>query len=1022
MSHQLLLGIALGLIAALVFPREAGGQQASSATLSGTVVDESGAVIPQATVWIADGSRAFERTAHTDQGGRFAFIALPPAVYELKVEREGFSTAALNDLRLQVGDERTVIVKLLVGAVADSVTVEAPARRTSPSIATTIEAEFVERQPLNGRGFQALIELSPGTVIAPTNVTTGGTFSVNGQRTGSNGFYVDGVSANFGAAASFTPYQTAGGGLPSLSAQGGTNTLASVDAVQEFTIETSTYAPEFGRQAGGQISIVTRSGTNAFHGSVFDYWRDAAFDAKDYFAKRNDLPKPELSQHNFGVTVGGPVQPDRAFFFITYEGLRLDQPVTSMPFLVPSVAAREAATGQARDILNAYPLPTSDDSTDPLSGTFVGAFTNPSRLDAFSARLDLRPAPPWAFFTRYNRAPSSIEERAYFATPNTISFREYLTETLTTGATWTRGRVTNDFRVNWSRARASDRYEIDDFGGAIVPTPATLLPPYGDPDRDLGLAYIGSDSGIYLGRNSTNLQRQFQIVDIVSLATGSHLLKGGVDFRRLTPRTGTTDQWSGGFFFDTTADVINEIVPFYYSSISAFALEPVYQNLSLFGQDTWRFRRASLTYGLRWDISPAPGEAQDKLPLTVMELDSAAGPELAPPNTKFFETSWGNVAPRVGVAYDLFPERGTLLRGGFGVFYDLPYTFTGTALQAGAYPYGNVILAGPIPLTDPLVDAVVPLPEAAPPYGDLTAYEAGYGTPFTRQWNVGVEQALRRATVAVSYLGAAGRRLGRVESVRNVYVDFPRIDIVRDAARSDYKALQAQVRYRSSSLHFTASYTLAESLDTVSNESLINFQAPLASYDPEQDRGPSDFDVRHAFAAAVSYIIPGGVLRGIGIDAFFRARSALPVNVLTDSDPVGYGFFSVTRPDRVPGEPLYLDDETAPGGRRFNPAAFVVPAAGQGNLPRNALRGFAAWQTDLSVSRDFTIRSPFRVQLRLDVFNVFNRANLGNPSGNMASVNFGVATQMLNQTLGGVNPVYQIGGPRSLQIAARVRF
>lgn len=819
-------------------------QSAATATLIGSVVDESGAAVPAATVTLLNPATSAERQVVSDERGAFAFLTLAPGLYTLRVTLSGFTPVSLEAVQLQVGDTRSVRVTLRVQAVEATVTVAGAGRRGTPSQSTVVDAELVERQPLNGRGFQTLLELAPGVVIASTDVTTGGTFSVNGQRTGSNVFQVDGVSANFATTAALTPYQSSGGGLPSLSAQGGTNTLASIDAVQEFAVETSSYAPEFGRQAGAQVTIVTRAGTNAFHGSAFEFFRDDALDAADFFANAANLPKAELSQHNFGATFSGPLVRNRAFFFGTYEGLRLRQPITSAPYDVPSLAARQAATGRAAALLNAFPLPTSAPREDaPDTATFIGTFSNPSSLDAASLRVDGRLNERWTIFARYNRGPSEIQERAYFATPNTISFREYLTETLTGGLTLVGRTFTNDLRLNVSRARAGDRYEIDDFGGAVVPPTSALLPSFANPETDLGLAYIGAgDSGLYLGRNSRNRQRQLQIVNVTIVVRGGHTVKFGLDYRRLDPRGGDAPRYESGLFFDTPTDLLNDTVPFFFAATVTENLTPVYHNLSLFAQDAWRTARATITFGLRWDLSPAPSAGGATLPWTVGDLDGPAGPELRPPGTRYFETSYGDVAPRVGFTYLLAPERGTVLKGGTGVFFDLPYTFTGSGLTPGAYPFGNDVIDGPIPLSGGLVDAPVPPPSLAPPYGRMIAYDDDARTPYTVQWSVGAEQELgSRGSLSVAYVGAAGRRLGRVESLRDLFADFTRLDIVRTIAASDYHSLQLQYRVNAGQgMHALVSYTLGHSTDTVSNESISNFQAPLGAYDPEQDRGPSD--------------------------------------------------------------------------------------------------------------------------------------------------------------------------------------
>jgi hypothetical protein len=379
----------------------------------------------------------------------------------------------------------------------------------------------------------------------------------------------------------------------------------------------------------------------------------------------------------------------------------------------------------------------------------------------------------------------------------------------------------------------------------------------------------------------------------------------------------------------------------------------------------------------------------------------------------------------VGFTYLIAPELGTLIKGGTGVFFDLPYTFTGSGLTPGAYPFGNDVIDGPIPLSGGLIDAPVPPPSLDPPYGRMIAYDDEVRTPYAVQWSVGAEQRLgSHGSLSAAYVGAAGHRLGRVESLRDVFADFTRLDVVRTVAASDYHSLQLQYRLRAGAgLHALLSYTLGRSTDTVSNESISNFQAPFGTYDPERDRGPSDFDVRHTLVGAVSYTVPSGLLREFGFDGFVRARSSLPVNVVTGTDPFGLGYRTVARPDVVPGVDWYLDDPSAPGGRRINAAAFAPPEPDrQGTLTRNALRGLPAWQADVSARRDVRLSAGVRAQLRLDIFNVFNHANFANPSGNLSSSSFGVATQMLNRGLGGVNPLYQIGGPRSMQLSLRVSF
>src|SRR6202008_26966 len=266
-----------------------------------------------------------------------------------------------------------------------------------------------ENLPLNGRSFQALISLTPGVVVTATRFDDQGQFSVNGQRADANYFTVDGVSANFGVTGLLQMVQTASGALPALSAAGGTNSLVSADAMQEFRIQTSSFAPEFGRTSGGQISIVTRSGTNRFHGTLFEYFRNDVLDAKDWFVNFNHLRKPAERQNDFGGVVGGPVFKDKTFFFFSYEGLRLRQPVTQTT-AVPDAASRQLAPADMQPFLNAYPV-ANGTAISPGLAQFNASYSNPSSLDAYSIRLDHIISSKLSLFARYDYAPSDLDQR-----------------------------------------------------------------------------------------------------------------------------------------------------------------------------------------------------------------------------------------------------------------------------------------------------------------------------------------------------------------------------------------------------------------------------------------------------------------------------------------------------------------------------------------------------------------------------------------------------------------------------------
>ena len=1052
---------AVCLVAVMCASPSTSRAQSATATLSGTIVDQQGAAVPGAVVIVRDDERAIERSATTNDDGNFVVVNLAPATYEVTIERTGFSRARLAGVVLNVGDRRALQVELAVGAVGETVEVtsDAPLIDESPAVSTVITREFVENQPLNGRSFQTLIGLAPGVVAAPANLVTQGQFSVNGQRTSANYFTVDGVSANFGLGASTTLYEGAGGAVPSLSAQGGTNSLASVDAVQEFAIQTSTYAPEFGRQPGAQVSIVTRSGTNELRGSLFDYFRNGVFDANNFFANAAGLERPSIKQNDFGATLGGPVVlprfgeggqaiidgRDRTFFFVSYEGLRSRQPFVTVPLRVPTIAARRDAIGITRDLLNAFPLPNGADVLDANGqptgeARYIGSFTNPSRLDATSVRLDHAANSRATFFGRFNYAPSEDLLRARFCAASCVARITGRTETLTFGANLIfTPNFTNDLRVNLSRSEAGQSYFIDDFGGAIPPARASLYPEFASPATANFFAIFddgSEDNTLSDGLFSNNRQRQINVVDTVSYGAGSHAIKLGVDYRRLAPVARSRD-FSRNLAFGSVSQLISGVVPVATISAVDSPLFPTYDNLSLYAQDTWRVSpRLTLTYGLRYEVNPAPSE-RNGLPLTVTDTSDFSRATLAPRGTRLYDTTFDNFAPRVGVAYQLFPRRSTLLRGGFGVFYDLGSAFTGTAFSPLLPPNVRRAIASNVRLDAPVLSA---LPVTSARATRLFAYERGYKLPYTLQYNVGIEQAFGRDdVVTLSYVGANGRRLARLTSLQRQSVlnnpSFSRIDFVTGEGASDYHALQAQYQRRvNSGLQVLTSYTFAKSLDTASDESILSFQAPSVRLDPALDRGASAFDVRHSFSGALGYDLPSLFARGFGrkafngfgVDAIFRTRTATPVGVLTGRDPFDLGLTSVSRPDLVSGVPLYIESGALAGGRRLNPAAFDAATplreGRQGTLGRNVLRGFGFNQLDVSLRRRFRLTERLNLDLRAEGFNVLNRANFADPAGTLTDPNFGAATRTLNTGLAGLSPLYQVGGPRSMQFALKLLF
>jgi len=1043
---RLLLSLLLLVISPLLLLPSALGQT-PTATLSGTVVDQTGALIPGASLTAVNIATTLQRQATTTDQGRFVIPLLPPGTYTITAQHDGFAPVRVENVVLSVGDQKALQIQLQAGSVTENVqiTSDAPLIDESPAVGTVVDRQFVANLPLNGRSFQSLIALTPGVVITRAFGGSAGQFSVNGQRSNANYFTIDGVSANVGVPTNVAFGQNGGGTLPGFSAAGGTNNLVSVDALQEFKIHTSSYAPEFGRTPGGQVSIVTRSGTNEFHGTLFDYFRNDVLDANDWFANANRLKKPALRQNDFGGVLGGPIVKNHLFFFFSYEGLRLRQPQVSIVD-VPSLQARQATPAAIRPFIDAYPLPNGPNTI--IGGVpngfaqFSGSYSNPSSLDATSIRVDYAVNEKLTFFGRYNHAPSETIQRGS-GTLTTLTLTPLKAQTLTAGAMLNlTPQINNDLRLNYTRNAGAGKFSLDNFGGG-VPPPESLLYPSGFSSETALFTFsiVGGVNAFYnLGVSVNNVQRQLNVVDTLSLISGPHQIKLGVDFRRLTPSLGPR-QYGQSARFSAVGVRAPGLPPLAGTVLSGLSsrtsveslpqISLVADNFSAFAQDAWKInRRLTLTYGVRWEVNPAPSSTEGPELVAVTGLENLPQLTLAPNGSPLWKTTYTNFGPRIGASYQLSqrPGRETILRGGFGVFYDLG---TSTAADAGGSLAGRVqFLNVPYPLT---ATQAAPIPlRLTPPFDFLQVYDPRLTLPRTYQWNMAVEQSLgANQALTASYVAAVGRRLLRQNiQLNNVSPISSQYRVTVNGTTSDYHALQMQFRRRlSRGVQALASYSWAKSIDDFSSDDF--------AFSP--GRAVSDFDIRHSFSAAVTYNIPTPDLGGVGraifgnwsADGIYMTRSSTPINLVANSLVLG-AVSSDVRPDLILGVPVYIEDPTAPGGRRLNRAAFAVPptvpAPRQGSLGRNALRGFPFWQFDLALRRQFNITEKLNIQLRAEFFNVFNHPNFADPNVNINSGLFGRSTQMLNRglgsggSLGGFSPIYQIGGARSVQMALKIAF
>lgn len=1019
--------------------------QSPNGTVSGIVLDPSGGVIIGADVLIINNETGMQYPGKANNEGFYVVSNIPPGTYRIQVSNGGFKTIIKPDIVIHVLDALAINFTLPIGAASEIVTVQggAPLINTeNASVSTVIDRDLVENLPLNGRSFNTLLQLTPGTVIVPSGLTAPGQFSINGQRSNGNYFMVDGVSANFGSTTSVSPGPSGGGAVPAFNALGGTSSLVSVDAVEEFRVETSSFAPEFGRAPGGQVAITTRSGTNQFHGAAFEYFRNDVLDANNWFANEAGKARAAERQNDFGGVFGGPVLHDRTFFFVSYEGLRLRQPQTTV-IAVPSVPTRNGAISSAAAYLNAYPLPDSP-IVNSSNGTasFTGNWSNGATLDAGSVRIDHTFNSKVMVFGRYNDSPSRTVSRQSSLSQVLNAITN--TRTITAGTNLTFApQFENTLRANYSTQRAATSYSLDSFQGAIPLIGADLIPaPYSAQNSE-GIFIPSGVNSYTLGRNSDNRSRQIAIEDTFNFSAGAHQLKFGEDYRSILIGAAPSNFAAAYLLFGTLQQFAASGNAGLVEGILQRPGKALFHSFSLYGQDTWKVgARLTLTYGLRWELNPAPTGQDGASLASWLNVTNPAQTVLAPKGTPVWHTTYGNFAPRLGLAYKLNSKGDFVLRGGGGLFYDL-----GTGQVAGllaAFPNVASTLAFGVPLPLKTASSITPSFSTQPPYltsSYINGFSPDLQLPRSYQWNVSVEKSFGdRQAVSATYVGQAGRRLLRVEDEATPSNFGVPLLLTTNSGTSNYNALQVQFRRPlTGGLQALASYTWAHSIDNDSDDvySVVSNRVISAQI----DRASSDFDIRQNLTGALTYSLPGAKDRGVlgsftrswALDAVVQARTGFPINVVGNSIAIpGVSSATSLRPDLIPGVPVWLYGAQYPGGRALNFNAFdpTTPDSQgrQGNLGRNAFRGFGAIQVDMSLSRDFHLGDRWKLQFRTDAFNILNHPNFSNPIANLASGVgvFGLSSQTLNQGLsgfgGGLNSLYQVGGPRSLQLSLKLQF
>lgn len=697
--HRILLFILLLGMGSLAF--------AQNASMHGQVTDASAAAVAKADVRVVNQLTGVELHVKANGSGQYSVSALQPGVYKVYVNAPGFSTAVSSPITLSVTQDAAFDVELKIGSTTDQVMVDASSASINASdatVSTVIDRQFVQDIPLNGRSFQNLILIAPGVVTATPQGGDDGSFSVNGGRTDANSFLVDGVSANNGA--SLASGAGTAGMAASVTAIGTTQSILPIDALQEFRIATSTYTAEFGRQSGGQMSFQSRSGTNMYHGAVFDYLRNTVFDANNWFDTFSTppIPRPAEHQNDFGGFFGGPLSvprlysgKDRAFIFLAYEGLRLIQPEPAFIYYVPSNGTYNTATykntqlenlrmyGPAalQPVMNAYPLPNCStqqnaqciDYGDGLS-PYLGTGSTNSPVNTISARIDYQAWAGTRMFARYSDTTS--KSTGPQTTGPDINIYYVRSRTYLIGAdSVLRANMSNELRLQYSPSSYIQALIGNPAGGAV---PADLQSLQGLPAIG-GETFVefeepsnGLDDKIY-SLNYGTLQFQPNAVDTVSWTHGKHFFKAGVDYRQTTAylNAGKYSRSPGTYnYFKSPATILtntpSEIETFYQQR-----QDPTTKNLGLFFQDQWRaLPKLSVSLGLRWDLAPPPSISGAQQYTYTGDPNIPGSMALSTLGAPLYKTTYSDFQPRLGFALVLHNQAGheTVLRAGAGLFYD----------------------------------------------------------------------------------------------------------------------------------------------------------------------------------------------------------------------------------------------------------------------------------------------------------------------------------------------------------------
>ncbi|HYU80462.1 MAG TPA: TonB-dependent receptor [Vicinamibacterales bacterium] len=976
--------------------------------ISGTVTDTTSGVLPGATVVVKNTETGQTREVITDLRGHYSAPNLQPGPYDVMASLTGFGTVTRSGVRLTVGREAVVDIALTVGTLQDAITVvgEAPTvDMRSSSTGALISQEQIAGLPLNGRSFIELANLTPGVQLTDnggrsTSTGFGAKLSVNGSRYTANLFTIDGTMLN-------DQFNQAG------SASG--NVLG-VEAIGEFQVLTNSFSAEFGRHTGAVINAVTKSGTNNFRGSLFEFHRGDNLNSRGYF-DTPDRDKPDFNRNQLGFSAGAPVKKDRLFIFATYEGLR-ETLGTSQTFNVFSQALRDRAAAQNSPTLPyimSYPLPNGR-SIDANRGEFIRQANRETVEDYAVLRVDGQLSDRQSAFVRYTFDNGEVTNPVRVTTGEKVKTQVHF---VTASHQIVKGSgFVNRAQLGITRSR---------LDGVDYVYEGLSLPRTTFTDIDRGIAAISVSGGIAgWGGSTTNPKfhrfSNYQISDVVILTKGMHSFRAGgqVEFLHFDLTSDFTSM--GNYTFNSINDFLAG-VPRTFDAVmpGSDATRNLRQRVfGFFAQDDMQVSsRLTINAGVRYEPTTDVTDTGNRL----AQLIDFANPRATLNDTTKVDALYKNpslktVAPRLGFAWDITGSGKSALRGGAGVFYDLvtvntPFVQNTAVRVPPFFNRGGLVASATSPITFPEAYATQSAQLAG--QAQLEGIEYDPKQPVMYKWNLNFQRELTgRTTLEVGYTGTRGKNLFRqiFSNGRNAVEVNGRLVVPADApliqpafgrmryrvsdADSWYRGLTVSVSRRAHSFSSQISYTLSKSEDTGaaalgSND--FDGEGAGSRYLFTPDKGRSPFDIRHSLVASVTYMLPFGqngsgvvshIIRDWEIGSLVRLRSGQPFSVFVGYDQ-SLQVWSPVYPDLAAGasaNPILGSPD-----KYYDPLAFVLPAPGViGNAPRNSLigPGYATWDLNTSRNVPFGTRT---LQLRFEVFNLLNRANFGIPAQSLFAAN-----------------------------------